>query len=96
MAGIAADQSSLDRARQHHGAFVVMLSQSVEQSRGEAEVALAEILGILGAVYAGEIEHEISLATVAVKLFGRRVEVVFEDLVDFDGIVARLAVPDVV
>lgn len=73
-----------------------MLFERVEQGGGEAEVATAEVLGILGAVDTGEVEHEVGLAAVAVKLFGGRIEVIFEDLVDDDGIVAGLAVADIV
>ena len=96
MAGIAADERGLNGAREHHGAAVAVIFERVEQCRGEAEVAFAEVFGILGAVDTGEVEHEVGFAAVMVKLFGGRIEVIFEDLVDCDGIVAGLAVADIV
>ncbi len=69
-----------------------MLFEGVEQRRGEAEVAPAEVFGVFGPVYAGEIEYKVGLAAVAVEIFGRRIEVIFENLVDRDGIIPGLAV----
>ena len=69
-----------------------MLLQGVEQDGGEAEVALVEIVGILGSVDAGEVEDEVGLAAVAVEVRRGRVEVVLEDLVYLNRIVPGLTV----
>lgn len=69
-----------------------MAAQSVEQGGGESEVAFGEVVGILGTVHTGEIEHEVGLAAVAVEFFGSRVDVVLEHLLDSDGVVAGLSV----
>lgn len=91
VAGVAADEGGLDGAAEHNRAGVAVLLQGVEQDGGEAEVALAEIVGILGAVDAGEVEDEVGLAAVAVEVRRGRVKVVLEDLVDGHGIVLSLA-----
>lgn len=96
MPGIATYQSSLNGAAQHYRTCVAVLAERVEQCRGKAEVALAEVFGILGAVYTCEIKYEIGLPAVAVEFLGRRIDVVFKDRLDFHGIVFRLAVLDVI
>lgn len=75
-------EGRLGRRRYHHRAAVAMTLQRFEQGRGEAEVAGHELFGVLRAVDAGEVEHEVGLAAVAVELFGGGVDVVGEDLVD--------------
>ena len=88
--GIAADEGCLDGAREHHRAAVAMLFECIEELRGKAEVAFAEVVGILGAVDSGEVEHEVGLAAVAVELAGRGVDVVFKDLVNGEVIEAAV------
>ena len=78
----AASQGGLLGAGKHHGASVLMSFQRVEQSGGEAEVTLHELVIVLGAVDASEIEHEVALLAPCVELLGSGVEVVFEDFLD--------------
>ena len=91
MAGVAAYKRGLNGAAEHHRAGVAVLAQGVEQGRGEAEVALGEVLGVFGTVHAGEVEHEVGLGAVAVEVLGRGVEVVLENLVDGHGVIPGFA-----
>ena len=71
--------------------------QCVKQGGGEAEVTLHELVIVLGAVDASEIEHEVTFLAPCVKLLGGGVEVVFEDFLDRQVAVATgLAVFDVI
>ena len=71
--------------------------QRVKQGGGEAEVTLHELVIVLGAVYASEIEHEVTLLAPCVKLLGGGIEVEFEDFLDRQVAVATgLAVFDVI
>ena len=70
-----------------------MSLKGVEQSRGETEVALHKLVIVLGAVYAGKVEHEVTFLAPLVKLLGCRVEVVLEDLIYYEvSVAASLAV----
>ena len=90
-------QGRLLGAGKHHRASVLMSLQCVKQSGGEAEVTLHELVIVLGAVYASEIEHEVALLAPCVKLLGGGIEVVFEDFLDRQVAVATgLAVFDVI
>ena len=71
--------------------------QCVKQGGGEAEVTLHELVIVLGAVYASEIEHEVTFLAPCVKLLGGGVEIVLEDFLDRQVAVATcLAVFDVI
>lgn len=71
--------------------------QCVKQSGGETEVALHELVIVLGAVDASEIEHEVALLAPCVELLGGGIEVEFEDFLDRQVAVATgLAVFDVI
>lgn len=96
VSGIAAYQCCLNRTRQHHRAGIAMLLESVEQGRGKAEVAFAEVLGVLGAVDTGEVENKVGLPAVAVEFLWCRVDVVLKDLVDLYRVIFRLAVLDII
>lgn len=78
----AASQGGLLRTGEHHRASVLMSLQCVEQGGGEAEVTLHELVIVLGAVDASEIEHEVARLAPCVELLGSGVEVVFEDFLD--------------
>ena len=95
MTGIATDQRCLDRTRKHHRAGVAMLLECVEQCRRKSEVTLAEVFGILGTVHAGKVEYEVGLVTIAVKVFGRRIDVVLEDLLYLYRVILCLTLLDV-
>ena len=74
-----------------------MSLQCVKQSGGKAEVTLHELVIVLGAVYASEVEHEVTLLAPCIELLGGGVEVVFEDFLDRQVAVATdLAVFDVI
>ena len=93
----AASQGGLLGAGEHHGASVLMSLQCVKQDGGEAEVALHELVIVLGAVDASEIEHEVALLAPCVKLLGGGIEIVLEDFLDRQVAVATgLAVFDVI
>ena len=93
----AASQGGLLGAGEHHGASVLMSLQCVKQGGGEAEVALHELVIVLGAVDASEIEHEVALLAPCVKLLGGGIEIVLEDFLDRQVAVATgLAVFDVI
>ena len=90
-------QGRLLRAGEHHGASILMGLQCVKQGGGEAEVTLHELVIVLGAVDASEIEHEVTFLAPCVKLLGGGVEVEFEDFLDRQVVVATgLAVFDVI
>lgn len=90
-------QGRLLRAGEHHGASILMGLQCVKQGGGEAEVTLHELVIVLGAVYASEIEHEVALLAPCVKLLGGGIEIVLEDFLDRQVAVATcLAVFDVI
>lgn len=93
----AASQGGLLRTGEHHRASVLMSLQCVKQGGGKAEVTLHELVIVLGAVYASEIEHEVTLLAPCVKLLGGGIEVEFEDFLDRQVAVATgLAVFDVI
>lgn len=90
-------QGGLLGAGEHHGASFLMSLQCVKQSGGEAEVTLHELVIVLGAVDASEIEHEVALLAPCVKLLGGGIEIVLEDFLDRQVAVATcLAVFDVI
>ena len=90
-------QGRLLRAGEHHGASILMGLQCVKQGGGEAEVALHELVIVLGAIDASEIEHEVALLAPCIELLGSGVEVVFEDFLDRQVAVATgLAVFDII
>ena len=92
----AAGQARLRGAGEHDGAPVAVELEGLQQRGGEPEVALHELGLLLGAVDAGQVEHEVGAGAVAVQLGGRRVEVVLHDLEGKEGLVllaAVLAVP---
>lgn len=76
----AAREARLRGAREHDGARVAVALERLEQRGGEPEVALHELRLVLGAVDAGQVEDEVGAGAVAVKLPGRRVDVVLHDL----------------
>lgn len=76
----ASREARLRGAGEHDGAFVPVALQGVQQFGGEPEVALHELRLVLGAVDAGQVEDEVRAGAVAVKLPGRRVDVVLHDL----------------
>lgn len=92
----AARQARLRGAGEHDGARVAVALQGVQQRGGEPEVALHELRLVLGAVDARQVEDEVGAGAVAVKLPGRRVDVVLHDLEGKELLVfgtAVLAVP---
>lgn len=92
----AAGQARLRGAGEHDGALVSVALERLEQRGGETEVALHELGLVLGAVDAGQVEHEVGAGAVLVELLGRRVDVVLHDLEREQGLVfgaAVLAVP---
>ena len=92
-----ASQGGLLGAGEHHGASVLMGLQCVKQGGGETEVALHELVIVLGAIDASEIEHEVALLAPCIELLGGRVEVVLEDFLNRQVAVATgLAVFDVI
>ena len=81
---------------EHHGAFVAVLLQGVEQCGGETEIPLHELTCFLGAVHSGEIEYEIGILAVIVKLLKIVVDVIFIDGINLEGrACAVLAIDDV-
>lgn len=76
----AARQARLRGAGQHDGAPVAVALEGIQQSGGETEVALHELLLVLGAVYAGQVEDEVGAGAVVLQLSGRGVDVVLHDL----------------
>ena len=74
-----------------------MSLQRGEQSRGETEVTLHELVIVLGAVDASEVEHEVTLLAPCVELLGGGIEVVLEDFLNGQVAVATgLAVFDII
>lgn len=96
MSGVTANQRGLNRTRQHHRTCIAVLLECVKQGRGKAEVAFAEVLGVLGTVDTGEVENEVGLAAVAVEFLGSRIDVVLKDLIDLYRVIFRLAVLDII
>lgn len=78
----AARERGLDAAREHDGAFVAGGAELVDELRREAEVALHEVLGILRAVHAGEVEHEVGLRAPLLKLFRSGIQVILVNVFD--------------
>ena len=76
----AARQARLRGAGQHDGARVAVALEGVEQHGGEPEVALHELGLLLGAVDAGQVEHEVGAGAAVIELPGRRVDVVLHNL----------------
>ena len=63
----------------HDWAFVVMLLECVEQCGRKAKVAFHELFVVLWPVDACEVEHDVAVLAVVVKLLWRCVYVVFVD-----------------
>lgn len=76
----AARQARLRGAGEHDGAFIPVALEGVQQRGGEPEVALHELGLVLGAVDAGQVEHEVGAGAEVLQLPGRRVDVVLHDL----------------
>lgn len=76
----AAGEARLRGAGEHDGARVAVALERLEQRGGEPEVALHELGLVLGAVDAGQVEHEVRAGAEHVQLPGRRVDVVLHDL----------------
>lgn len=76
----AAGQARLRGAGEHDGAPVAVALQGAQQRGGEPEVALHELGLVLGAVDAGQVEHEVGAGAVVIELGGHRVDVVLHDL----------------
>ena len=91
----AAGEGGLDAGGEHDGAGVAVLSESVQEGGGEAEVAAHELLRVLRAVDTGQVEHEVGLGAPRVQLPGCGVDVVLVDLIHGYVIVAGPAVADV-
>ena len=94
----ASREARLRGAGEHYGTCVTVTLEGVEQRGGEPEVALHELGLVLGAVDAGQVEHEVGAGAVSVELLGRRVDVVLHHLERQQGLVfgaAVLAVADV-
>ena len=91
----AAGEGGLDAGGEHDGAGVAVLSESVQEGGGEAEVAEHELLGILRAVHPGKVEYEVGPGAPRVQLPGCGVDVVLVDLIHGYVIVAGPAVADV-
>ena len=81
---IPSDERGLNGRGQHDGRFVSVLLERVQQCGGEAEVAPHELLVVLGAVYAREVEHEVAVRAPGIQLLRGAVEVVAVDVVDVD------------
>ena len=52
----------------HDWAFVVMLLECVKQCGCKAKVAFHELFVVFGSVDAGEVEHDVAVPAVVVKL----------------------------
>lgn len=76
----AAREARLRGAGEHDGAPVAVALQGIQQRGGEPEVALHELGLLLGAVDAGQVEHEVGAGAEVLQLPGRRVDVVLHDL----------------
>ena len=72
-----------------------MLLEGLEKRASKPEIPLHELGGILRPVHPREIEHEIRLRAPRIQLRRRRVNVVFEHLVNGHAIIPRLPVPDI-
>ena len=75
-ARIAAKQSCLYRTRKHDRAGVAVRFERVQQGGSKAKVALHELVVVLRAVDARQVEHKVGFCTKTVQLCGRRVKVV--------------------
>ena len=90
----AAGEGGLDGTGNHHRAGVAVLLESVQKHGRESEIPIHELPGVLRAVDAGEVEHEVALAAPPVQLLRGGVDVVLEDLLYRQVPAApRLAVP---
>ena len=78
----AAGKGGLRAGREHHRAGVAVFLEGVQERAGEAEVALHELILVLGAVHTGEIEDEVGLAAVHVQILRGGIDVIFIDLGD--------------
>ena len=76
----------------HRLPWRLRVSRSVE---AKPKLPLREVLGVLRAVDAGQVEHEVGLRAPAVELLSRRVEVVLENILYLYGETAQFAVADV-
>lgn len=76
----AAGEARLRGAGEHDGARVAVALERLEQRGGKPKVALHELGLVLGAVDAGQVEHEVRAGAEHVQLLGRRVDVVLHDL----------------
>ena len=72
-------KGGLDGAADHHRTVVLVLLQGVEQSGGEAKVALHELFRVFGAVHACKVEHEVAFLAPLIELLWSGVDVVFID-----------------
>ena len=68
-------QLCLGGGRNHHRAGIAVLFERVQQGAGEAEIALHELLRVLRAVHAGQVEHEIGLGAVLIQQLAGCIEV---------------------
>ena len=75
---IAAAKRRLHGAREHHGAGIAVLLEEGEQRFAEIPVALHEFGLLFGAVHARQVEDEVGLGAIALKLADRALAVVFE------------------
>ena len=72
----------LNRRGQHDGRLIAVLFHAFQQVGRKAEVALHEVLRILRAVHACQIEHEVRLLAILVQFLQRGIQIVFVDFLD--------------
>ena len=58
-----------------------MLFERIKKLRSKAEVTFFEIFRILRTIHSGEVEHEVRLCAVSVKILRSGIDVVFHDLI---------------
>ena len=68
---VAPDERRLNRRGQHDGRLIVVLLERVQQRGGKAKVALHELLVVLRAIHASEVEHKVAVRAVGVQLLRR-------------------------
>ena len=92
-----AGQRGLGTAGEHHRGFVAVLLQGVKQGAGKAEVAFHKVLWVLRTVDSGKVKDKVAFGTPLVQLRRGAVEVVLEDLIDYQiTVTAGLAAFDVI
>ena len=79
---IAAQAGGLDGGGEHHGAGIAPTLQGVQEPGGEAEIALHELLRVLGTVHACQMEDEISLFAALFQKAFRGIQIVKIQLPD--------------